>query len=95
MPGDILFLYTDGVTEATDTANRLYGEERLQAGLNGMTDTKPEALCKTVLADVDRFAGEAPQFDDITMLCLRYRGQRRRAGRAQRAHAVGDPDLYR
>ncbi len=77
-PGDVLFLYTDGVTEATDTANQLFGEERLKACLNGMTDAKPEALCKAVLADVDRFAGEAPQFDDITMLCLQYRGQGRK-----------------
>ncbi len=77
-PGDILFLYTDGVTEATDTANRLYSEERLQACLDGMTDTGPETLCRTVLADVDRFAGQAPQFDDITMLCLQYRGHGRK-----------------
>lgn len=77
-PGDTLYLYTDGVTEAADPAQQLYGEDRLKACLDGLAGPKPEALCKAVLADVDRFAGQAPQFDDITMLCLRYRGHGRR-----------------
>lgn len=73
-PGDTLFLYTDGVTEATDLHNGLYGDDRLQAILNISPDSTPEDLCATVKADVDRFAGDAPQFDDITMLCLKYKG---------------------
>lgn len=77
-PGDTLYLYTDGVTEAADPAQRLYSEGRLKACLDGLGGGKPEALCKAVLADVDRFAGKAPQFDDITMLCLQYRGHGRR-----------------
>ena len=73
-PGDRIFLYTDGVTEATDGANQLYGSERLHRVLNANLDAGPEALLPAVKADVDQFVGDAPQFDDITMLCLAYRG---------------------
>lgn len=73
-PGDMLYLYTDGVTEATDARSRLYGEERLLSALraNGASDVA--AVCRAVKADVDAFVGEAEQFDDITMLCLEYKG---------------------
>lgn len=74
MPGDRIFLYTDGVTEATDGAGRLYGSERLHRVLNANLDAGPETLLPTVKADVDQFVGDAPQFDDITMLCLAYHG---------------------
>lgn len=73
-PGDTLYLYTDGVTEATDSELQLYGEERLQAVLNAGRDLAPRELLAAVKADVDAFAGEAPQFDDITMLALRCQG---------------------
>ena len=73
-PGDRIFLYTDGVTEATDGANQLYGSERLHRVLNANLDAGPETLLPAVKADVDQFVGDAPQFDDITMLCLAYRG---------------------
>ncbi len=73
-PGDVLYLYTDGVTEATDQMEELYGEERLNRYLNGVYSCEPETICRAVLEDVDRFVGNASQFDDITMLCLRYRG---------------------
>ena len=73
--GDRIFLYTDGVTEATDAENQLYGSERLHRVLNDHLDANPEALLATVKADVDHFVGDAPQFDDITMLCMEYRGQ--------------------
>ena len=72
IPGDVLYLYTDGVTEATDLNNALYGEQRLLKTMEQNTD--PEALCAQVMADVDAFVGEAPQFDDITMLTLAYYG---------------------
>lgn len=72
MPGDSIYLYTDGVTEATDAMNELYGEERLLTVLNQNADAAPQEICETVKADVDAFVGEAPQFDDITMLCLTY-----------------------
>jgi len=74
--GDTLYLYTDGVTEATDTGLELYGEERLSAVLNAHGDHDPEPLLSAVKADVDTFVGAAPQFDDITMLGLRYYGRR-------------------
>ncbi len=72
-PGDRVFQYTDGVTEATDAHNELYGMERLEAVLNRNQDKKPDELLPAVKADIDAFVGEAPQFDDITMLCMEYR----------------------
>ena len=73
-PDDVIYLYTDGVTEATNSNNELYGEERLLALLNAHKDATMEKLCKLVKEDVFAFAGEAPQFDDITMLALKYNG---------------------
>lgn len=71
-PGDKIFLYTDGVTEATDANEQLYGMERLEASLNRVKDKTPEEILPAVKADIDAFVGDAPQFDDITMLCLSY-----------------------
>ena len=76
MPGDIIFLYTDGVTEATNAAEELYGEERLLEVVNGKEFSSMEELCRHVKADVDAFVGDAPQFDDITMVALRYDGSK-------------------
>ena len=73
-PGDTLYLYTDGVTEATDQAEKLYGEERLLGLLNRHQGESAQAVCEAVKADVDAFVGEAEQFDDITMLCLTWHG---------------------
>ena len=72
MPGDAIYLYTDGVTEATNAENELYGEERLLHVMNQKASLSSQELCEAVKADVDVFVGEAPQFDDITMLCLNY-----------------------
>ena len=72
-PGDKLFQYTDGVTEATDTDNQLYGMERLEAVLKKNTGKAPHDLLPLVKADIDAFVGEAPQFDDITMLCMEFK----------------------
>ena len=71
---DEIFLYTDGVPDATNKANMLYGTERLLNALNHTADASPKELLDAVRADVDRFVGEAEQFDDLTMLCLRYLG---------------------
>lgn len=73
-PGDEIFLYTDGVTEATDENDALYGEERLNTLLNGLHGISGEELCRAVKNDIDAFVGSAPQFDDITMLYLKYNG---------------------
>ncbi len=75
--GDEIFLYTDGVTEATNSNNELYGEERLLNFMNTLHDLPAEAVCKAVKADVDAFVGEAPQFDDITMVYLRFNGEQK------------------
>lgn len=69
--GDTLFLYTDGVTEATDTAEQLYGEERLAAYLDGCRNEAPEAVLHGLQAALEAFAKGAPQFDDVTMLMIR------------------------
>lgn len=71
--GDKLFQYTDGVTEAADAGDNLYGMERLSGVLNQNTDGSPEEILRAVKRDIDEFVGEAPQFDDITMLCLLFK----------------------
>ena len=71
-PSDEIFLYTDGVTEATNPAEELFGEDRLQACLDRADTTDMAALCKTVKRAVDAFADSAPQFDDITMVAVKF-----------------------
>lgn len=78
MPGDTLFLYTDGVTEAANRDSVLYGEERLSRCLNA-GEEDPEALCRRVHGDVAAFVDGAEQSDDITMLCVRWQGTDRQA----------------
>ena len=74
-PGDKIFQYTDGVTEATNANNELYGMERLGAMLNKAKNGTPHEILPAVKKDIDEFVGEAPQFDDITMLCLEYKAR--------------------
>ena len=75
--GDVLFLYTDGVTEALNRAGELFGESRL---LRLLSEPLPEEedvckkTCRRVREAVDAFAEGTPQADDITMLCLQYPG---------------------
>ena len=71
--GDRLFLYTDGVTEATNTENNLYGEERLLDFMNQHATMEAVALLPALKNHIDEFVGEAPQFDDITMLMFDYK----------------------
>ena len=73
-PGDTLFVYTDGVTEATDAHNELFGEERLVTALNLKPEASPEELLPMVKEEIDQFVGDAIQFDDITMLGFFYEG---------------------
>ena len=72
-PGDRLFLYTDGVPEATNADNKLYGEERLLAFMNQNDSLEATALLPALKSNIDEFVGEAPQFDDITMLMFDYK----------------------
>ncbi len=65
----------DGVTEATDSEMRLFGEENLIAALNKNRDSSPDELLNKVKTSIDEFVGDAPQFDDITMLAFRYNGK--------------------
>lgn len=70
-PGDTLFLYTDGVPEATDSTGRMYGSQRLLEALNAAAQGSAKELLEAVHADVERFVGNAPQFDDLTMLAVK------------------------
>ncbi len=74
-PGDKLFVYTDGVAESTNVNNVLYGTDRMIAALNKAKDKQVKELLEFVHRDVDAFAGEAEQFDDITMLTLEIKEQ--------------------
>ena len=69
-PGDTIFVYTDGVTEATNNNKELFGDQRLLAALNQKPGAKPSELLSEVIDAIDVFDGTAPQFDDITMLCF-------------------------
>lgn len=71
-PGDAIFLCTDGVVEATDLNEDLYGEERLDANLRAVATDSPEKICELVRERVDGFTGAAPKADDITLLALRW-----------------------
>ena len=72
-PGDRLFLYTDGVPEATNTENELYGEDRLLNFVNENSVMDATELLPALKKSIDQFVGEAPQFDDITMLSFDYK----------------------
>ncbi|MBO7662737.1 MAG: SpoIIE family protein phosphatase [Clostridia bacterium] len=77
-PGDTLFVYTDGVPEATNAQGELYGNERMLRALNKKPDAESLELMRTLRSDIDAFVGDAPQFDDITMLMLQYMGPQNR-----------------
>ena len=72
-PGDRIFLYTDGVPEATNIDTKLYCEDRLLAFMNQHSDVEATTLLSALKENIDEFVGEAPQFDDITMLMLDYK----------------------
>ena len=72
--GSKLFIYTDGVAEATSNDDELFGVERTLAALNNAKDSSPKEILDSVKNCVDEFVGEAPQFDDLTMLCFEYIG---------------------
>lgn len=73
-PGDRLFVYTDGVPEATNSREELYGTDRMTDALNTLQDPSPQELLEYMKKDIDSFTGDAPQFDDVTMLALYYNG---------------------
>ena len=76
LPGDAIFVYTDGVPEANNADGEFYGMERMKTALNRLSDQDPRNILEGVKADVDTFTGDANQFDDLTMLCLTYKGRK-------------------
>jgi len=74
-PGQTLFLYTDGVTDAVDEQDRFFGETQLEDVLRSHGEAHPQKLVETVLSRVQAHADAAPQFDDITLLALRFFGR--------------------
>ena len=74
-PGDFLFVYTDGVAEANNADHELFGTERTCMALNRDPDCGPDGLITNVREEINRFVKDEPQFDDITMLCLQWKGK--------------------
>ncbi len=83
-PGDAVFVYTDGVPEANDADGAFYGMERMEKALNRLADQAPRQILEGIKADVDAFTGNAMQFDDLTMLCLEYKGKPAQAAKEKK-----------
>ena len=73
-PGDTVFVYTDGVAEATNASKELFGTDRMLDALNKDPDAMPEQVLANVMDGINEFVQGAEQFDDITMLCMKYFG---------------------
>jgi serine phosphatase RsbU (regulator of sigma subunit) len=74
-PGSKIFLYTDGLPEATDAEGKMFGAERMLEALNGSLSCNPVSTLDNVKLSVDSFVKQAEQFDDLTMLCFEYKGK--------------------
>jgi sigma-B regulation protein RsbU (phosphoserine phosphatase) len=74
-PGDMILLYTDGVTEANDNYDEFYGEDRLKEIVNKNKDEKLSDILNEINKDVNNFCKSGEQFDDTTMMIIRYNGQ--------------------
>ena len=74
-PGDALFLYTDGLTEARNATNQLFGMNRVNVTLDKCFSLKPEEMLQRVIDDVRLYVTDAEQSDDLTLLALRYTPQ--------------------
>ncbi|MGB9591887.1 MAG: PP2C family protein-serine/threonine phosphatase, partial [Candidatus Kryptoniota bacterium] len=70
--GDLLFMFTDGVSEALNESGQQYGEDQLEAVLLANKDRSAEEISQRVLESVVKFAGSAAQSDDITMVCIKF-----------------------
>ena len=73
--GDSLFLYTDGLCEATNAEEKLFGSERMIQALNLNPSASPDVILDTVKKEVDSFVGDVDPFDDLTMMCLKFYGK--------------------
>lgn len=76
LPDDSVFLFSDGVTEAMNVTDELYGIDRLQADLRAASALMPEQIVRAIKTKIDEFMAEAPQSDDVTMLALRWQPAR-------------------
>lgn len=92
-PGDRIFLYTDGITEATNPAKELYGNDRLQAYLNAHGQEPLKEVLSGLTADINAFAGTEEQFDDMTMLILDYLASKPGEQLSERRFAARDENL--
>ena len=72
--GDMVFLYTDGVTEANDNYNGFYGQNRLKETINENKNKKLNDIINEITKDIDKFCNNSEQYDDITMLIIKYNG---------------------
>ena len=72
--GEKLFVYTDGVTEANNAAQEMFGSQRMIEALRACEEGTPAQVLEGVHNAVSAFIGDTPQFDDLTMLCLQYQG---------------------
>jgi sigma-B regulation protein RsbU (phosphoserine phosphatase) len=73
-PGDAIFLYTDGVTEAMNSEKNLFSDERLLEEIEPLRERPVETVIHGITLKVKEFAGSAPQSDDIAMMMIRYNG---------------------
>ena len=89
-PGAKIFVYTDGVAEATNSSEELFGTDRMIAALHNGENGTPQDVLRAVKAGVDEFVGKAPQFDDLTMLCLEYMGPEKTQKEEPAAEAPAD-----
>ena len=80
-PGDTLLVYTDGVPEANNPQKEMFGEERMTETLNRYADAEPEELIRRMYEAVASFADGTDQFDDITMLAVKYYGRENGTGK--------------
>lgn len=75
-PGSKLFLHTDGIPEATDIDKNMFGIERMLDALNSKPDADPNEILEVVKQKIDEFVQDAEQFDDLTMMCVEYKGKK-------------------
>ena len=90
--GDRLFVFTDGVNEANNPARELFGFNRLLEALNKTDRANPAETCELVKKEIDAFVGDAPQFDDITMLSFEFRGRMDAPWKRQEIKVPASPD---
>lgn len=83
-PGSKLFVYTDGVPEATDANEEMFGNDRMMEALNTDPSAPPEKILENVRTAVNEFVKDAEQFDDLTMLCLEYHSSGKDSGKDKR-----------